>query len=82
MPQEGNGVVALSYPEQIRKARLEAGLTQERVARALGYEGVKARASICHYESGRTPISERQARRILDTIAELSFGGHQAGEAE
>ena len=51
-----------------RLARIAAGVTQQQIADRLGFSV----QYVCHAESVRSKLSDRQAARILAAIAELS----------
>jgi transcriptional regulator with XRE-family HTH domain len=54
-------VVRMELGSVLRQARLEAGLTQESVARAVGVTP----QALCRWESGARPVRSDQADRVL-----------------
>lgn len=54
-------------PEELRDARIGAGVTLYSMSRRLGVEGITP-AVICDYERGRRPIPPEFFRRAMDLL--------------
>lgn len=58
----------MTIPEKIKQARIEAGLTQQKLGEAAGYEGRSALVTVQRWEYGTRPIPTEKLRIVAQVL--------------
>ena len=58
----------MTIPETIKAARLKAGLTQQALGEALGYEGTSADSTVRRWEAGSRPVPIEKIRKLAELL--------------
>lgn len=58
----------MTIPEKIKQARLDAGLTQQKLGELCGYEGETAQVSVRRWEAGTRPVPIDKLRIVAKTL--------------
>lgn len=58
----------MTIPEKIKQARLDAGLTQQKLGELCGYDGSSAQTIVGRWETGTRPVPIEKLRIVAKTL--------------